>query len=195
MKKRIVLLLMITLVSIFVPVSVFAEGSEGVETNSNETEVIEPNGTMTEMDEARELEPDDPVLKTNDLQEFEFLTDDDMIWITFDASTYDSARYKLFKQLGVGLAIRNRIGEIYTEGTSYEPINISIIAELQQYKNGGWQTIATYDNAEEDSKICSILKKRALTQGYSYQVVVEATAENGEISETVSITSKEQYCD
>lgn len=186
MKKRIFLLFMATLVSIFMPISVFAEGSEGLETDSYETEAIEP-------DEAKE--PDEPVLETGDLPEFEFLTDDDMIWITFDTSTYASVRYKLFKQLGVGLVINNRTCEIYTEATSYDPITISITAELQQFKNGKWQTIKTYDNTEEDSKICSILKKRALTQGYSYQVVVEATADNGEISETVTVTSKEQYCD
>lgn len=104
-----------------------------------------------------------------------------------------SARYILIKQIGIGLTIENRVAYIYAECTTYENSDITVVAELQMYDNG-WDTIKTFKNIEDNSKISNIDTSYAVARGYDYRVKVTASVKQGSLSDSTTKYGKIQEC-
>lgn len=67
---------------------------------------------------------------------------------------------------------------------------ISIVANLQQYKNGGWTTIKSWSNTSTDV-YCGIGETWYLMSGYSYRLVNTGTVyKNGLQAEQAIYTSE-----
>ncbi|BCJ94041.1 hypothetical protein acsn021_16100 [Anaerocolumna cellulosilytica] len=72
--------------------------------------------------------------------------------------------------------------------SSVTQINIS--ASLQQYKNGYWYSLQTF-NVTDYSDYASLYETKAVSKGYKYRVSVTVTAQSKSSSETVSLKSGE----
>lgn len=108
--------------------------------------------------------------------------------------TYNSPRYTLLKQLGIGLTIKDRTANIIVDAGTYEKMSISISAELQQFVDFKWKTIKSFSTSEENTRYAYIEKKYALTPGYDYRVVSTVTADDGVNTETVTKNGPGKAC-
>ncbi len=67
---------------------------------------------------------------------------------------------------------------------------VSITANLQQYKGGGWVTIKTFtENA--NSHRASLYETTTISKGYTYRVTAEVKAYSGSSVETRNLISSE----
>ena len=82
--------------------------------------------------------------------------------------------------------------QCYVEGYSGTVTKVSIKAELQQYKNGDWVTINSWNQSSNSYRL-TLSKSMAVPKGYSYQVVADVTAYNGSDSETQTVISSEVH--
>lgn len=69
-----------------------------------------------------------------------------------------------------------------------EVTSITATINLQQYKNGSWTTIKTW-NASSSSRMLRFTDTYSVSSGYDYRVSSTVTAYSGKNSETVTFTS------
>lgn len=76
---------------------------------------------------------------------------------------------------------------------AFDVDEISIVANLQQYKNGSWSTIKTWSKNSTDV-YCGIGETWYLVSGYPYRLVTTGTVyEDGMQVEQTSYTSPSRY--
>lgn len=66
--------------------------------------------------------------------------------------------------------------------------NVSLVTNLQQYKNGSWVTIKTF-NSSSASYRTSLSDTYSVSKGYSYRVQTTVKAYSGSDVETRTVTS------
>jgi len=69
----------------------------------------------------------------------------------------------------------------------------SITANLQQYKNGGWVTIATWSQSYNNYR-GALSASKTVSRGYSYRVYATFSAYANGFTEYVSLASKTTSC-
>ena len=88
-----------------------------------------------------------------------------------------------------GISISGSNGSAVCTITAYPSITkCSIKANLQQYKNGNWVTIATWEKSF-NTFYGSLTGTKALTKGYDYRVQAIYTATSASMTETFTAYS------
>ena len=80
--------------------------------------------------------------------------------------------------------------ETYVTGNS-EVTSIKAAINLQQYKDGNWTTIKTW-NESSSSRILDFSSTYYISSGYKYRVKSTVTAYSGDKSESTTLTSSSQ---
>ena len=113
-----------------------------------------------------------------------------LLLITFCSAFLQAHALTNISSTSTGISISGSNGSVVCFVTGYPTFvtKCSIKANLQQYKNGSWITIATWQQSF-NSYYGSLTGTKAITKGYDYRVQAIYTATSASLTETFTAYS------